>query len=215
MSSAAQYASTPKFGATTINSANTNRDGTGTIGVVFTAGPNGARIDKLLTQALAATTAGMVRYYVTKGRPGRTITGISFSTTTATVTTDQPHGLTTGDKVTVQGAQPDNYNVTDVAITVASATTFTYTMGVAPTTNATLVGYYATTLATPTSSLIKEVKVDAVTPTGTVEAFYKTYTSSSVVDQATVPIILPPGYSLRASTVNAEAFLCEAFGGDF
>src|SRR6478609_2760997 len=123
MSSAAQYASAPKHGVALINAANTNRDGTGTLGVVFTAGPNGARIDKILTQALAATTAGMVRYYLTKGKPGRAIVSISFLTTTATVTTDQPHGLTTGDKVTVQGASPDNYNVTDVAITVASATT--------------------------------------------------------------------------------------------
>lgn len=215
MSASAQYAASPKCGAVTISSANTNRDGTGTMGVVFTAGPNGARIDKLLAQALAATTAGMIRFFVTKGFPGRTITGITFSTTTATVTTDTAHGLSTGQKVTVQGAAPDNYNVTDVVATVASATTFTYPMAVAPTTNATLVGYYATTLAVPVSALIKEVKVDAITPSNTVQAFSRALSSSLANDQDVLPLALPPGYSLRVSTAIAESFSCQAFGGDF
>lgn len=67
------------------------------------------------------------------------IATITFSTTTATVTTSAKHGLTTGSTVTISGATPSNYNGTFV-ITVTSATAFTYTMLTTPTGNATVVG---------------------------------------------------------------------------
>jgi len=43
----------------------------------------------------------------------------------ATVTTADPHGLITGNRITVSGAVEGDYNVT-AAVTVTSATTFTY-----------------------------------------------------------------------------------------
>lgn len=64
MSTSANYAATPKNGSAQIATANTNRDGTGTLGVVFTAGASGSRIDSLNIQATGTTTAGMIRFFI-------------------------------------------------------------------------------------------------------------------------------------------------------
>lgn len=67
MATAPQFVSTPKSPAVLISTANTNRDGTGTIGTVFTAGTNGSRIDKIIICARATTTAGNIRFYIHDG----------------------------------------------------------------------------------------------------------------------------------------------------
>lgn len=54
-------------GSGQISTANTNRDGTGTIVDIFTAGSNGAIIQKLEATAIVTTTAGMVRWYIYQG----------------------------------------------------------------------------------------------------------------------------------------------------
>ncbi len=51
-------------GRARISTANTNRDGTGTLGSVVTGGVDGTRIDRLVITATAATTAGMIRLFV-------------------------------------------------------------------------------------------------------------------------------------------------------
>ena len=61
------------------------------------------------------------------GNAALTISTLTCVTTTATATTLGPHGLESGNKVTVSGAVEANYNVTAVA-TVTGATTFTYTI---------------------------------------------------------------------------------------
>ncbi len=58
---------TPKIGAVAISTANTNKDGTGTIGTVFTAGTDGSRIHRIVIEAITTTTAGMVRLYIYTG----------------------------------------------------------------------------------------------------------------------------------------------------
>jgi hypothetical protein len=65
------------------------------------------------------------------------ISSITFSGTTATLTTSAPHGLSTGASVTVYGATPVAYQGT-FTITVTSTTKFTYTMGSNPGANATV-----------------------------------------------------------------------------
>lgn len=67
MSTTANYAGTPQSGAVVISTANPNRDGTGTIGTVLTAGTSGSRIDALDIQAVGTTTAGMVRLFLHNG----------------------------------------------------------------------------------------------------------------------------------------------------
>ena len=71
----------------------------------------------------------------------QTISSITYSTTTATLTTALAHGLITGNKVTISGASPSAYNGT-FTITVTGATTFTYTMATNPGANASTVGSY-------------------------------------------------------------------------
>ena len=216
MSTTAQYASIPRGGVAQVSAANTNRDGTGTVANVIMASPKsggGLRIDALAVQAIATTTAGMVRLYVQKGRPGPAVTSISFSGTTATVVTDGAHGLTTGQTTTHIGAYPDEYNVEDSAVTVISPTSFSYVMSVAPTANATIMGSFATSLATPVRRLVKEIPVTAATPSATVQAFSAVLAPG---DRGYLPLVLPPGYSLRASTEKAETFnIIPTIAGDF
>lgn len=131
MSTSPQFAAIPNTSAITIATANTARNGTGTIGTIFTAGSNGSRIDKIVIHAQATVTAGAIRFFIHDGT-----------------------------------------------------------------------SYF----------LFKEIPVVATTPAATTPAF------SAVLSQeieATLPLILPPGYSLRASTEKSESFNIIAVGGDF
>jgi hypothetical protein len=132
MATQAQYAATPKVGIGVISTANTARDGTGTIGTVFTAGASGSRIDAISIKATGTTTAGMIRLFIHDGTNAR---------------------------------------------------------------------------------LLTEVPVVALTPSGTVPAWEAQLNTNSL--SQVLPIILPTGYSLRASTNNAETFNVIAIGGDF
>lgn len=71
MATSPQYAATPKAAFALISTANTNRDGTGTIDTVITAGDKGTRIERIRIQATAGTTAGMVRLYLNDGTNSR------------------------------------------------------------------------------------------------------------------------------------------------
>jgi hypothetical protein len=73
---------------------------------------------------------------------GAAISSITFSGTTATVTTATAHGRSTGNIIKVSGASPAAYNGGGLLITVTSSTTFTYQMASNPGTNATTVGSY-------------------------------------------------------------------------
>jgi hypothetical protein len=123
----AQYASTPRAAVGQVSVANTNRDGTGTLATIFTAGSSGSRIDDIKIQATGTTTAGVVRLFVHDGTNAR---------------------------------------------------------------------------------LLAENLVTAVTPSTTVEAW-----STTLLNQA---IVLPNGWSLRASTNNGETFnVLVTRAGDF
>lgn len=123
------FVETPKIGTAQISTANTNRDGTGTVGTVLTAGSNGSRIHRIRVKAGGTTTAGMVRLFIHDGSAYR---------------------------------------------------------------------------------LWHEIPVTAITPSATVETFE---------DELYLPgesaLALPSGYSLRASTHNAETFNVIAEGGDY
>jgi hypothetical protein len=101
-------------------------------------------------QRPASPVVGMIRfnsdtnqYEGNKIVTGQGITSITFVSSTATLTTNSPHGLSTNDYVTVVGASPAQYNGT-YSITVTGASTFTYVMASTPATNAISVGtYYA------------------------------------------------------------------------
>lgn len=61
--------------------------------------------------------------------------------------------------------------------------------------------------------LVAELPVLAVTPSGTSPAYSQQLNTNTMTQF--LPIVLPTGWSLRASTNNAEAFNVIAFGGDF
>jgi hypothetical protein len=67
MATAAQYASTVRTAQAQVSTANTNRNGTGTIATVFTAGSSGSRIDDIYITATGTTTAGVVRLFLNDG----------------------------------------------------------------------------------------------------------------------------------------------------
>jgi hypothetical protein len=58
---------TPHISSARIATANTNRDGTGTLGSVATGATNGTRIDRVTISATSTTTAGMVRLFIDDG----------------------------------------------------------------------------------------------------------------------------------------------------
>ena len=70
-----------------------------------------------------------------------TITRGGTGNLTATLTTAAPHGLITGNRVTITGATPIQFNGT-YAITKTGASTFTYTMAIAPANDAIVMGTY-------------------------------------------------------------------------
>jgi len=80
-------------------------------------------------------------FYVATTSTAQTISTITHVGAVATLTTAAPHGLITGNRVTISGASSSEYNGTYV-ITKTGASTFTYTMASTPAANATVVGSY-------------------------------------------------------------------------
>jgi hypothetical protein len=67
MSTQPLFATTIISAAVNIATANPNRDGTGTVGTLYTAPANGARIDEIKIKAKVTTTAGMIRIFLHSG----------------------------------------------------------------------------------------------------------------------------------------------------
>lgn len=134
MATSPNFAGSPRLGSAALSTANTNRDGTGTIVTLLSAGASGSRIDGIVIQATATTTAGMVRLFLHDGTTAR---------------------------------------------------------------------------------LYDEVPVLAVTPGASVPAWSATLGNNAPLASGRYPLMLPSGFSLRASTHNAEVFSIHALGGDF
>jgi hypothetical protein len=67
MSAYPQYAATPIVALGQVATANTNRDGTGTLATILTAGTSGTRIDQVVVEGTGTSTAGMVRLFIYDG----------------------------------------------------------------------------------------------------------------------------------------------------
>lgn len=67
MATAAQYAATARTAVGQVTTANTARNGTGTIATIFTGGTSGSRIDDISIVATGTTTAGVVRLFLNDG----------------------------------------------------------------------------------------------------------------------------------------------------
>jgi hypothetical protein len=82
----AQYAATPRSASAAISVANTNRNGTGTLVTVFTAGSSGSRVDDIWIVAAGAVTAGVVRLYINDGSASRLWQEVMVTATTPSTT---------------------------------------------------------------------------------------------------------------------------------
>lgn len=61
------FAVTPRISSVNIATANTNRDGTGTVATLITAVAAGTRVVEIVCKAKGTTTAGMVRVFLHDG----------------------------------------------------------------------------------------------------------------------------------------------------
>ena len=64
MANMAQFIETPRSAAATISTANTARDGSGAMAIVFTAGALGARLERVVVSATGTTAAGSVALFI-------------------------------------------------------------------------------------------------------------------------------------------------------
>jgi hypothetical protein len=86
MATTANFFSTPRTAFAQISTANTNRDGSGTIGTVISGASSGTRVDDLEIVATGANLAGVVRLYIHDGTNARLWREIIVPATTPSVT---------------------------------------------------------------------------------------------------------------------------------
>lgn len=84
-----QFTQTAHMAIAQVSTANTNRDGTGTIATVAPMVVGGRRINKVTVKAIATSTAGMVRFYWYDGTNTRLYfeVGVTAITASASVAT--------------------------------------------------------------------------------------------------------------------------------
>lgn len=81
------FVGVPKTWHAQVSTANTARDGSGTIAdVVATPGANGSRVDEVEIAATAATTAGVVRLFLHNGTAYRLLREVLISAVTPSAT---------------------------------------------------------------------------------------------------------------------------------
>ncbi|UFZ05446.1 hypothetical protein LQG66_03780 [Bradyrhizobium ontarionense] len=85
MASAPVFVGVPKTWQAALSAANTNRDGTGLLVTLVSAGASGSRVDSLAIIASGITTAGAIRFFLNDGtnkylRKERLVSAITPST---------------------------------------------------------------------------------------------------------------------------------------
>lgn len=90
MTALANFAASPRAAQAQISTANTARDGTGTIATVMAGGASGSRVDDLRIQATGTVTAGVVRLWLSldNGTTNRLLREILVPATTPSVSVE-------------------------------------------------------------------------------------------------------------------------------
>lgn len=88
MATSPSYAATPVTALAQVATANTNRDGTGTMATVLTGASSGTRVDDIIVKAAQTVTAGMIRFFMSTngGTTKQLIYEIAVTATTASAT---------------------------------------------------------------------------------------------------------------------------------
>jgi len=76
------FAVAPRIGSVNVATANTNRDGSGTVATLITGAATGTRIAEIVVQARVTTTAGMVRIYLYDGSSYRFFDEVAIAAAT-------------------------------------------------------------------------------------------------------------------------------------
>lgn len=115
----------PKLGQVswgTVTTANTAKDGTGTVVTVFTAGVDGSRVDSLVIRALGTNVATVLRVFINNGSVNSTPANNSlFTELTIAVTTLSETAMLVNNTIALNLVLPAGYkiNVT-IGTTVAA-----------------------------------------------------------------------------------------------
>ena len=118
---------TPNVAWATVTTANTAKDGTGTVATVFTAGANGARVDYLKVRALGTNVATVIRVFVNNGGSNAVAANNSLILDqTIAATTNSETAQLVDNLIQLDLSLPANYkiNVT-IGTTVAAGLQFT------------------------------------------------------------------------------------------
>lgn len=86
MATAPAFAVTPRIASVNVATANTNRDGTGTVATLITGAATGTRIAEIVCQAKVTTTAGMVRIFLYDGTAYYFFDEVSIAAATVSAT---------------------------------------------------------------------------------------------------------------------------------
>lgn len=120
---------TQKISWGTVTTANTAKDGTGTVVTVFTAGTNGARIDQIKVRALGTNTATALRIFINNGSTNATPANntLIHETTIAATTLSEVAALADNDititKNTTETAVPIPYLPAGYKLNITIGTT--------------------------------------------------------------------------------------------
>lgn len=95
------FATTPRIELGQVSTANTNRDGTGTIATILTGGTSGTRINEIVVEGTATTTAGMVRIYLHDGTNARLFDEFVVTAVTAAASTPVYRGSKVYENLTL------------------------------------------------------------------------------------------------------------------
>jgi len=86
MATAPNFINNPKVGMVQVSTANTNRDGSGTLVTVLTAGSNGSRVDYIEITAVGTTTNNVIRLFISDGTTNWLIDEILITARTPSAT---------------------------------------------------------------------------------------------------------------------------------
>ena len=261
MAAETQY--TANTGIVSISTANSNLDGTGTLGTVLTAASNGTLVKTVTIKAAGTVTQGVVRLFITGGGVTRLVEEIEIPNRTPSA--DEPafeytlncdYKLQSGYalKAATQNAETFNviaqgldweYYATSVR---PESTNYTANTGMALATaaNSNLDGttgtYYTVITAGASGSGWKGLKIESITIKAIVNTtpgmvrlfFYDGSSLTKLFTEIVIPSVtksatarafetkltlgnfhLQAGFSIKASTQNAESFSIIAEGNDW
>lgn len=89
------FAVTPRLAAVNVSTANTNRDGTGTVATLISGAATGTVIREIVCQARVTTTAGMVRIFLYDGTTYRFFDEVAIAAATVGANTKATRVSTT------------------------------------------------------------------------------------------------------------------------